>query len=53
MLAERKKTQIVAVRLRAEERELLDRAAERSDKQLSEWIRETLISAASRRSPTR
>jgi uncharacterized protein (DUF1778 family) len=53
MLKERKKTQIVAVRVRAEERDLLDRAAVREGKQISEWVRDVLLSAAEKRGPRR
>ena len=46
---EQKKTQLVVVRVREEDEKLFLNAAKRNGKRLSEWIRETLISAASRR----
>jgi uncharacterized protein (DUF1778 family) len=48
-LMEQKKTQLVVVRVREEDEKLFLNAAKRNGKRLSEWIRETLISAASRR----
>jgi hypothetical protein len=53
MLSERKKTEVVVVRLRAEDRKLIEEAAERSSKGLSAWMRDSLISAASRRGKNR
>jgi len=41
-----KKGQITGVRLRTEERELLEKAASISSQKLSEWMRETLLSRA-------
>lgn len=41
-----KKDKIAGVRLRADERELLERAASRREQKLSEWMRETLIVTA-------
>jgi uncharacterized protein (DUF1778 family) len=43
-----KKAHITGVRLRAEERTLLERAASNQKKSLSDWIRETLLSRAAR-----
>ena len=44
-----KKTQIKGVRLRTDERAKLEIAAKRDNKHLSEWIRDILLVAASRR----
>ena len=41
-----KKDQITAVRLRAEERELVARAAAEKEQTISKWIRETLMHGA-------
>jgi len=41
-----KKAQIIGVRVTPEDRRLLDLAAVRSRKKLSEWARETLLSQA-------
>jgi uncharacterized protein (DUF1778 family) len=49
LLMEQKKTQLVVVRVRAEDEKLFLRAAKRSGKRISDWIRDVLISAASRR----
>jgi uncharacterized protein (DUF1778 family) len=46
--ANEKKGQITGVRLRSEERELLERAALGQKQKLSEWMRETLLSRASK-----
>ena len=43
-----KKDQITGVRLRGDERLLLERAAANSEQKLSDWIRETLLRRASR-----
>ena len=42
-----KKAQITGVRLRPEERTLLERAASKSDQKLSEWMRNVLVQTAS------
>jgi uncharacterized protein (DUF1778 family) len=41
-----KKAQITGVRLRQNERELVEKAAARRSQSLSEWVRKTLISSA-------
>jgi hypothetical protein len=41
-----KKAQIAGVRLRAEERELLEKAACKRELKLSEWMRKVLVSSA-------
>jgi uncharacterized protein (DUF1778 family) len=43
-----KKNQITGIRLRTEEREIVERAALRQSQRLSDWIRETLLSKAQR-----
>lgn len=43
-----KKGQITGVRLRLEERNLLEKAAATKNQTLSGWIRDTLISSANR-----
>ena len=48
-LKEQKKTQVVVLRVREEDRKLFFRAAKQSDKSISDWMRDALISAASRR----
>lgn len=45
---EEKKAQITGVRLKSDERELVEKAANLQHKSLSEWIRETLVSCAIR-----
>jgi uncharacterized protein (DUF1778 family) len=45
---EAKKGQITGVRLRSDERELLEKAAATKNQTLSGWIRDTLISSAMR-----
>ena len=49
IIATQKKSEIVAIRVRAEERDKLEDAAEKSGKSLSDWVRDVLFSAASRR----
>ena len=41
-----KKGQITGVRLRSDERELVEKAAAIGQKSLSEWMRQTLITSA-------
>jgi uncharacterized protein (DUF1778 family) len=43
-----KKGQITGVRLRGEERKLLERAASHKSQTLSHWIREVLLSSANK-----
>lgn len=42
-----KKAQITGVRMRPEERALLERAASKSNQKLSEWMRNVLVESAS------
>ena len=46
--ADEKQTKITAVRLRDDERGLLEKAAATHDQRLSEWMREVLLATAKR-----
>ena len=48
LLEAEKKAQITGVRLRPEERTLLERAASKLDQNLSEWMRNVLVETASK-----
>ncbi len=49
---EEKQAKITAVRLREDERELIESAAQTKKQKLSEWMRETLLSTAKRQLKT-
>lgn len=48
MLKSERKGKITGIRLKEEERSLIESAASKTGKGLSEWIRVTLLSAAER-----